>query len=156
MKDSIYAHGIYQFEAFHRDGARAPEYDATISNVVTQGWYTAVMKFMNQALSNPGISDLNLTHMAFGTGTTAALRSDISLSVEGFRKALSSKSFKGSKFTCKLALATSEANFTITEVGVFANGSDTAGSGTLISRCNVNIEKNANIKYLVTYTMELV
>lgn len=97
--------------------------------------------------------NLEITHIALGTGTNAASKSDTALQTEVFRKAISSKSQSNTQFIVKLSLAPAEAVFNIREVGIFANATLTPGSGTLIARANVNIDKNASTQLLLTYTI---
>ena len=151
--DLLKATGEYRVEGFDLSGNKVS--DQTFKNVLTQGFFTGIFQFLNQAVSAPDVASLNLSHMATGTGTTPASKSDTAMQTEVFRKAISSKTYTTKKFICKLSLDTSESNFTITELGTFANGTDTSGSGTLISHAIVNIEKNANLKYLITYTITL-
>jgi len=153
MNDKMFASGEYRFEGFDLQGNKVS--DQTFHNVLTQLYFTGIMKFLNQAIDSPNVADLNINYMATGTGTATALKSDTKLQTEAFRKAPASKTRQDTKFICKLSLASNESNFTITEIGTFANGTGTADSGTLISRANVNIEKNANISYLVTYTITM-
>lgn len=151
MDDVAIAKGEYIFEAYE-NGKRAPRYDRRYENVIVQSFFTGVFQLLNAATG----ADIHLTHMATGTGTAAALKTNTALGSEQFRKALSSKSYTSTQFTVKLSLGTTESNFTIKEVGIFANATDTAGSGTLISRCLVDIAKNSNITYLVTYIIKLI
>lgn len=143
MKEVITAKGHWLIEG--SDGSRY-EWD----NVVVQGFFTAVISRLNG-----GIDALNVTHIATGTGTNTAAKSDTALQAEYFRKALSSKSTTSSTFVAKLSLAPSESVTTIRELGVFINATDTPGSGVLLSRCNVNIVKNASTQYLMTYTLTI-
>lgn len=151
MEDIGNVFGEYFFEAYE-NGKRAPKYDRYYHNVITQNFFTGVFQLLNAATG----ADIHLTHMATGTGTGAALKTNTALGTEAFRKALSSKSYTATQFTAKLSLGTTESNFTIKEIGIFANATDTAGSGTLISRCLVDIAKNSNITYLITYKLTLI
>ena len=126
MEDIGNVFGEYFFEAYE-NGKRAPKYDRYYHNVITQNFFTGVFQLLNAA-----------------TGA------------EAFRKAISSKSYTSTQFIAKLSLGTTESNFTIKEIGIFANATDTAGSGTLISRCLVDIAKNSNITYLITYKLTLI
>lgn len=91
---------------------------------------------------------LQLKYFAFGTGTTAPAVTDTALETEIFRKAITQVTNPAPGVVQTIvSLNTSEANFTIREIGVFA-GSDatgTPGSGLLVSRVAVNIQKNSNI-----------
>ena len=91
---------------------------------------------------------LQIKYLAFGTGTTPAAASDTALETEVFRKQVTQQSYPSTGTVRTIvALTDTEANFTIREIGVFAgpDASSTAGSGTLLSRVNVSIEKNNNI-----------
>lgn len=154
--ESIKAVGIYKFEAYNaKTLERIPRLDMTYKNILVQGFFTTVFEFLDQAISAPNVADLNLSHFATGTGTTTPMKSDTSLETEYFRKAISVKSFGSTSFVCKTVLGPTESNTTIREVGIFANGSLTPDSGTLISHCPTNIEKISNIQYIVTYTLTL-
>lgn len=91
---------------------------------------------------------LQIKYFAFGTGTAAVTVNDTQLASEQFRKVVTQSSNPSDGVVqTVVALATSEANFNIKEIGVFAgpNASSTANSGTLISRILVDIDKNSNI-----------
>ena len=148
MKDSIKARGEWTVEAF--DASGAPLWSQHYKNVVVQNFFTNVFKALKAEASV-----LNLTHIATGTGTAAASKSDTALRAEVFRKAITVKSYTANAFVCKLSLATSESAFGIKEIGVVINGSDTLGTGALLSRCNVDIQKNASTQLLLTYTLTM-
>ena len=97
----------------------------------------------------PGPTDaLQIKYLAFGTGPTPAAVTDTALETEVFRKQITQQSYPSAGTVRTIvALTDAEANFTIKEIGVFAgpDASSTAGSGTMISRVNVDIEKNNNI-----------
>jgi len=157
FNEETMAIGVYEFMALDAKRAmRMPEHDHVVKNVVTQGFFTAVFRFLNQAISSPDIAELNLTHFATGTGTATPMKADTALGAEYFRKGISVKSFGLTSFVCKTVIGPTESNIVIKEVGLFANGSSTPGSGTLISHCPTNIDKNANIQYIVTYTLTLI
>ncbi len=91
---------------------------------------------------------LQIKYFAFGTGTTAVTVNDTQLGSEQFRKILTQSSNPSDGVVqTVVALSTSEANFNIKEIGVFAgpNASSTADSGTLVSRILCDIDKNSNI-----------
>jgi trehalose/maltose hydrolase-like predicted phosphorylase len=141
IQDVGSAKGVYRFEWLDDAGrvVKAKEYH----NVVTQNFFTGVFAALNGTTH-----DIIATHIATGTGTTAALRSDTALVAEVFRKAVSSKVVTATKFTAKLLLGSAESNVVIREVGVFAGSS-------MLSRCNVNIEKTASLQLLITYTLTM-
>ena len=125
-------------------------------NAITQQYFSAIHAFLNQSISAPDIDSMNLTHIAIGTGTATASRSDTSLSSEYFRKQLTAKSFSATKFTAKVSIDVTEGNVPgeyIKEVGIFAQATDTPGSGILFSRANVNIQKNDNIRLNISWEL---
>jgi len=168
MKDTCTFKGKYRFEGFDLTGldvdltqidvntiADRKVSDDTFHNLLTQGYFTAIMKFLNQAIDSPNVDDLNINYIATGTGTTTPTKADTKLVTEVFRKAPASKTKTATVFTCKLSLAAGESNYTITEIGTFADGTASADTGLMISRAIVNIAKNSNISYLVTYTITM-
>ena len=120
-------------------------------NIITTPIYEAILKNLN----GETVDSLDVSYFAFGTGTTAVTEDDTILETEGFRKEFTSKSWTGKQFVAICQLATDEANFTITEVGVFAGGSVTADTGTLLSHSLRTIEKNSNITYNIIYRLNL-
>lgn len=146
MTDTVRFKGEYRFEGFDKEGNKV--YDKTFKNLLVQNYYSAIFSVLNG-----GSTLFPVTHMATGTGATAPVVNNTALENEVFRKSISAKSYTANKFTTKLSIAASESVATIREIGVFANGTDTKGSGTLLSRCLVNIEKNASTQFLITYTI---
>ena len=120
-------------------------------NIITTPIYDAILKNLN----GETVDSLDVSYFAFGTGTTAVTEDDTTLGTEGFRKEFTSKSWTGKQFVAICQLATDEANFTITEVGIFAGGSLTANSGTLLSHSLRTIDKNSNITYNIIYRLNL-
>lgn len=152
MKEILKLHGLYVIESFDAQGNLLSKVEK--KNLVTQNMFTGFFKFLNQALDAPAIDSLNLTHIAIGTGTNAALKTDTLLQTETFRKALASKTYNSETFVSKTSIQAAEGNPAggiIREVACFAKATDTANSGLLVSRANVVIEKNANIKLVITW-----
>lgn len=116
---------------------------------------TPVYEYILKSLAGESLGSLDLSYFAFGTDDTAVTESDTTLGSEQFRKAFTSKSWSGKQFVAICQLATSEANFSIKEVGVFSGGSASADTGTLMSHALKPIEKNSNITYNVIYRMTL-
>ncbi len=151
--DMITCKGEYRFEGFDLQGNKVS--DVTYKNVLTQLFFTGLMKFLDQVVSNPGVGDMNLNYVATGTGTNPALKTNTLLQTEAFRKSIATKTIGLTTFTCKVSLDPADSNFTITEIGVFAAATGTVDSGTMVSRANVNIEKTSSIRYLITYTITM-
>lgn len=146
--------GHYTVEAIEPKAGRVVrrwEYD----NIITDLFYSGLFSLLNEAIEQPNSDALNITHIALGTGETLPVLADTRLGAEYFRKAVSSKTHSGHIFTCKLSMLPSEGNGAVKELGVFARATDTAGSGTLISHCAANFEKNANLKMLITWTLTI-
>jgi hypothetical protein len=151
MKEYCTAKGRYHIEGFDVITGQKV-FDQVYDNVLVQNFFTSIFEF----LDNDGTAtQLAISHFASGTGTNTATKADTQLQTEAFRKSVTSKSYTNTVFTVKAFLASSESNFTITEIAIFAGGSATANSGNLISRCNCNIEKNSSTQYTVNYTIDL-
>src|SRR5574344_640046 len=158
LNEKLTLHGHYTVEGYDGDGNLVERHE--VDNLITTALYAKILNFLNQAFLNqasasPAVADLNITHMATGTGTASPSQADTAMGTELFRKAPASKIAGTNMFTCKLILLPAESNGTITELGVFSNGTDTAGSGTLISHASCNIVKTATTKYLLTWKLTL-
>jgi hypothetical protein len=73
-------------------------------------------------------------HLAMGTGTNKALNTDTKLQMEGFRKAISSKTRQDNQVRVRTFLLAIEANGEWTEFGLFFSGTDMLDSGQLFNR----------------------
>ncbi|MFA7628594.1 MAG: hypothetical protein WCY37_04305 [Candidatus Dojkabacteria bacterium] len=140
----IRLHGEYEFWQGSRLVYR-------FSNIVCTPVYYAVLK----GLTGEVVPDIDVTYFAFGTGTGAVAEGDTTLGTEVFRKQVTSKGWNGKQFVAICQLANNEANYSLKEVGVFAGGTVTADSGTLLSHALKDIEKNSNITYNVIYRLNL-
>jgi hypothetical protein len=93
-------------------------------------------------------NDLSIGYFGFGTGTTPESPTQTKLVSENYRKQVTSKSFApGTNFLESIvSLGSSEANFNIREIGVFAGSSATSAlnTGNMISRIVVDIDKFEN------------
>ena len=94
------------------------------------------------------VDALQIQYFAFGTGTTPASPSNTQLVSEQFRKQITQITNPSTgvvQSTC--SLTATDANFTITEIGIFCgpSASSSPNTGTLLSRVNTNINKNSNI-----------
>lgn len=93
-------------------------------------------------------TDLDIKYFGFGTGTTAVAPTQTQLVSEQFRKQITTKERPAGQNYVEsvVSLGSSDANFRIREIGVFAGtgASSTANSGKMISRIIVDIEKFEN------------
>jgi hypothetical protein len=137
-------HGEYEFWQGSRLVYR-------FSNIVC----TPVYEYILKGLTGESVPDVDVAYFAFGTGTGAVAESDTTLGTEVFRKQVTSKGWNGKQFVAICQLANNEANYSLKEVGVFAGGTVTADSGTLLSHALKDIEKNSNITYNVIYRLNL-
>jgi len=120
-------------------------------NIIT----TPVYEYILKSLAGESLGSLDVSYFAFGTGTTPPTESDTTLETEVFRKAFTSKSWNGKQFVAICQLSTADANFSISEIGIFSGGSITADSGILLSHALKPIEKNSNITYNIIYRLNL-
>ena len=92
-----------------------------------------ILKMYNGELT---VSDnINFSHIALGSGTNPFSESDITLQTEQFRKQITQKTRLTNRTRSIVSILENEANdFDIYEVGLFANGTDTIGTGQLVAR----------------------
>lgn len=151
MKDKISYKGRFHIEIL-QENKIVKEFD--IENQLT----TINQQIRSQMLTGNytgSLTALAIKYFAFGTGTTPAAATDTQLEDEQFRKQITQLSQPtDGQVVSLVSLGYNDANFTITEIGVFC-GDDATGSantGTLLSRVNVNIEKNSSLVINVTRT----
>src|SRR5574344_577357 len=146
LNEKLTLHGHYTVEGYDADGKLVERHE--VDNLLTASLYTMIFNFLNASAQS-----VSITHMATGTGTASPSQADTAMGTELFRKAPASKIAGTDTVTCKLILLPAESNGTITELGALCTGTDTAGSGTLISNASCNILKNSNLKYLITWKL---
>lgn len=101
---------------------------------------------LNQ-LKGDAFASLEIKYLAIGTGTNPASVTDTQLQTEVLRRIPTSSSITDDYVQTIWVIPTNIGNFTYREIGVFAgNATATADSGTLLSRVNVNIEKNSSME----------
>lgn len=92
------------------------------------------------------------SHIAIGTGTTAAAAGDTALETEVDRNAIATTSSSGAVVTFKVFFGKTEANGnTISEVGLF----DQAAGGTMFARTILGstVVKDATKSLTITWTL---
>jgi len=124
-------------------------------NLITQLLYNKLFGFMNADNVPIDCNSLNITHLALGTGTTAVTSADTKLAAELFRKGYTTKTQGLASFQTKVIIAPAEAVGNIKEIGLFANATDTADSGTLLSRLLIDRQKTAVLQWTIIYTYML-
>ena len=120
-------------------------------NLIMQAVYNKLFGFMNSDTVPIDCDSLNITHLALGTGTTAATSADTKLATEIYRKAYTAKTQGLASFQTKVIIAPADAVGYIKEIGLFANGTDTADSGTLLSRLLIDKQKTALLQWTIVY-----
>lgn len=124
-------------------------------NLIMQAVYDKLFGFMNADNVPIDCNSLNITHLSLGTGTTAVTSADTKLAAELFRKGYTTKTQGLASFQTKVVIAPSEAVGNIKEIGLFANATDTADSGTLLSRLLIDRQKTAVLQWTIIYTYML-
>lgn len=110
---------------------------------------TAGRNWVRDALNNDA-SLTGMTHLAVGTGTTAADPAQTSLVTEVFRGALTATEKAEGKLTVELYLSSVDANgHTLAEAGAF----NAAAAGTMFGRA-VHTGKPKTVDYAFTYSWE--
>lgn len=124
-------------------------------NMIMQAFYTLLFSFLNfDNLSLTG-DEFTITHLALGTGTTAVTASDTALDTEIDRFAVTTKRTGTSSIESKFIVPPASAVGDIKEMGIFADGTSSAGSGTLLSRLLINKQKTAVLQWTIIYTYML-
>ena len=90
-----------------------------------------------------------MSHMAIGTGTTAAAVGDTTLETENYRKAFTSKSRSGAVVTYVTTFGANEGSGNITELGIL----NASANGTLLNRI-VFSAKNKGINDTLEFTVQ--
>lgn len=125
-------------------------------NAITQGFFTAIHRFLSEDLLIVDNDELNITHLALGETDTPAQRSDTLLGSEYARVEVASKTYTDTLYSVTTYLDGATGNPSggnIKELGIFTKATATADSGTLISRVAVNINKNANISLTLKWEL---
>ena len=125
-----------------------------LRNLLTQISQTVRQQQLIGTYTGP-LNQLQIQYFAFGTGTTPPAVTDTQLGNEQFRKQVTQISAQGTgNVYSVLSLGATEANFNITEIGVFCGPDATASAntGVLLSRVAVNIDKNSNLVLNVART----
>ena len=124
-------------------------------NMIMQAFYTLLFSFLNfDNLSLTG-DEFTITHLALGTGTTTVTASDTALATEIDRVSVTTKRIGTSSFESKFIVPPASAVGVIKELGIFADGTSSAGSGTLLSRLLINKQKTAVLQWTIIYTYML-
>lgn len=121
------------------------KHEETIHNLIVTVGKNAIA---DQLLASPSIA--KPTHMAVGTGTTAAAAGDTALQTELDRNALTSKTRSGNVVTFVGDWAAGDATGAITEAGIL----NAASVGDLYARAVFSvINKGANDTLQITWTI---
>lgn len=101
-----------------------------------------------------------VTYFAVGTGDTSAGNapdaSDVALNDELMRKQISVRSSTGNTANFRVFFNTSEANDTLTEIGLFGDdASITADSGTLFARASISKTKTSAETLTIDWSLDV-
>ena len=148
MRDMYEIRGAYRLELVDKESGRVI-WKKSVKNQLTAPNVTDRLDNLMGVLSRP---NLDIAYFAFGDGTTTATVNDTQLVNELFRKQVTAKTRGNNYVQSVVSLGGNEANFTIREIGVFCGpaATEAANTGTLLSRVNVNIEKNENLVLNIT------
>ncbi len=101
-----------------------------------------------------------VTYFAVGTGTVSGANvptiGDTKLHTELFRKQISVRSSSGATASFRIFFNTSEANGSITEIGLFGDAaSATADSGVLFARAAESITKTSSETLTIDWSLDI-
>jgi hypothetical protein len=128
--------------------------ELVFKNAITQGYFTAIHRFLSEDQLTVTNDELNITHLGIGDGITPALRTDSTLENEIERLTVTTKSFTDSKYSIKIFIDAGDGNLPggfIKELGIFTKATATLDSGNMISRSIVNVQKNSNIRLTLNW-----
>lgn len=116
---------------------------------------TAAKSSIAAALSgNVGNGKGQIRYCAVGTGTSSPALGNTALQTELYRKQVSIRSSSGNVATFKTFFNQTEANGALKEAGLFGElATDTANSGTLFCRVNINRTKSSNDTLTLTWAV---
>ena len=145
-KQTISLHGRFELELIDEHGV-TKDY-RNLSNLITNAGFDLAADVLGKS-SQPS----HLSHLAIGTGSTAAAAGNTALGTETARIAATYAHTNGAKtFTLKGTVAAGTATGSIREVGAFNSSS----GGTCFSRRVFNaVAKGSNDSLSITYTMTL-
>ena len=152
MTEQFQPHGIYRITSLDENDNIIGE--QVFKNLLTQKFFTAVLKYLDYTNQTPAATTLDVNYLAVGDGATAATISDTVLNNETYRSTFASKAITISQLTGKLFIPAGSANpsgGTLKEIGVFVGGTSSADSGELMSRAVINVIKNENVKLLINW-----
>ena len=124
-----------------------------IDNVTTTVGRALVIERMFNATPS---ADLLVNYIAVGTGTTAPVVGDTTLETETARKLRVSLANEDNVGSVSTVFAAGDVpTSTLKEVGLFANGTGTADTGTLISRTAIDLPVTALDSVFIDYEYTL-
>lgn len=150
MKDIIRIHGIVDLEELNilTGEKKVTRY----KNMIMQSYYDLIFKFLNTDNESVDLDAFTINRVALGTGTTAVTSTDTKLAAEIYRKLPTTKTRGNSSFVTKVIIAPADAVGNIKEIGIFAKGTNTADSGTLLSRLLIDKQKTALLQWTILYS----
>lgn len=151
MKDGLKLRGAMEMVLERRDesGKLLAIETRRKDNLIVDVGFDFVADSIGKATGRPNV----MSHIAVGTGTTAAAGSQTALVTEIMRKAAAYAHVVGSKtFTFEVTFEAGEATGALTEAGVF----NAATAGTMLDRVVFGvINKGANDTLKVTFTFTM-
>jgi hypothetical protein len=144
--DALGVTGQVHVQLFGADGALKDE--RLVSNLVVDAGENHIA---DQLSSSPGGSAMS--HMAIGTGSTAAAFGDTALGTETDRNALTSRTDSGNVVTYVGTWSAGDGtNSALREAGIFNAGA----AGTMLARAvYANIDKQAGDSLVITWTVTI-
>lgn len=132
-------HGQYHIVVKDKDGKI--KHDVVIDNITTTAYHTVIADYMTNASPSGTIL---VDYIAVGTGTNTPAITDTQLQTENARKLQTSRTSSAGVAAVATAFAAGDVpTSTLKEVGLFAGGTATANTGTLVSRAAINLAVTA-------------
>lgn len=149
--EKVGAHGTYHIVV--KDEHGNIKHDVTIENVTTTVYRALVIE---RAFNATPSADILVDYIAVGTGTNTPAISDTQLQTETARKLRVSLANSSNVGTVSTVFSAGDIpTSTLKEVGLFANGTGTANTGTLVSRAAIDLAVTALDSVFVDYQFTL-
>jgi hypothetical protein len=142
-----------QYHIVVKDQYGNVKHDEIIDNITTSVYREVIADNMTNA--SP-VTPMLVNYIAVGTGTNTPVVGDTQLQTENARKLQTSRTNSGNVAAIATVFNAGDVPAsTLREVGLFANGTGTANSGTLVSRAAINIVVTALDSVFIDYRITI-
>ena len=150
MKEELTLNGKYTIQVVE-DGKIIKE--LVIKNVVTNVGKALILNNLLRDETTPVLTNVN--YLALGSGSNPATSANTSLQTETYRTTFTSSIITGNIITFNVTIPPGAGPLTINEIGAFINATNSAGSGTLLSRSVGSYSRISTQSFVINYQFTL-